>query len=389
MDKERILLVESNPDISDFITRQALKPFGYNVNTVNDASTAIRQAIQFAPDVIVSNLELPGLSGKDLLVALTSQGQTAPLIVIAEKGQENSILQAFRLGASDYLPWPVREAEVVSAVERALKQVRERREREKLDRQLKQTNEELQQRVRELTTIFGIGKAVLSITDQRALMDKIVEGAAYVSGADFGWLLLRDEKSRNFLLAAQRNLPEAWAKKIGHPLDDGISSLVALSGETLAIHGEPLKRFKVASLGQAAVVAPVKVQQEVIGLLVVVRKENRELDHNVQTLLTTVADYASVSLVHARLFRALQESVEAAQNGERRKNELIHALRSEIKSLLQPVTYPVELMLGGKMGGLSDGQQEALQAVQAALKRGLQVVTSDRPSQPLHSGTGE
>ena len=54
---------------------------------------------------------------------------------------EADIMQAFRLGASDYLLWPVREAEAISAVERALRQVRERRERERLARQLQSTNQ--------------------------------------------------------------------------------------------------------------------------------------------------------------------------------------------------------------------------------------------------------
>ena len=67
---EKILVVESNPDTSDLIARQALKPFGYQVNIAADGSSAIRQAVQFQPDVLIANLSLSGLSGKDLLVAL-------------------------------------------------------------------------------------------------------------------------------------------------------------------------------------------------------------------------------------------------------------------------------------------------------------------------------
>ena len=171
---ERILIVESDPDVTDLIARQALKPLGYQVATANDGASAIRQAVEFQPNVIIIALNLPGLSGKDLLVALSSQGIITPVIVLAQKGEEPDVIQAFRLGANDYLILPAREAEVVSSVERTLKQVREVRSREKLDRQLKQTNDELQRRVRELTTIFSVGRAVISITDQRVLLEKIV-----------------------------------------------------------------------------------------------------------------------------------------------------------------------------------------------------------------------
>ena len=379
---ERILVVERDPDILEVVVHQALEPLGYQVQIAEDVNTAISAAVKLAPDLVIVSLNLPGLNGKDLLVALSSQGLLIPMIVIAGKGQENKVIQSFRLGASDYMLWPMREAEVVSAVERALKQVREMRARKRLDQQLKETNQELQKRVRELTTIFAVGKAVISITDQRVLFDKIVEGMVYVAEADYGWLLLRDERSRTYVLAAHRNLPDLWAKKMGQPLDDGVSSLVALSGEALAINGEPLKRFKVSTLGSSVVVVPVKIQQEVIGLLVVVRKGDVAFEKNMQTLLDAVADYASVSLVNARLFRALQETADSAQAGEKRKEDQMQALRTEIQSILQPVTYPIDLLLTGKMGQLTAEQEQALTTTQSALHKVVKLATAERPSQP-------
>jgi DNA-binding response OmpR family regulator len=379
---ERILLVESDPEIRDLIAHQALEPLGYQVQVAEDVNTALQYAARSAPDLVIADLNLPGLSGKDLLVALNSQGVQVPVIVIAEKGQENKVIQAFRLGGSDYLVWPVREAEVVAAVERCLKQVRESRAHQRLDLQLKETNLVLQRWVRELTAIFAVGKTDVSITDQRALFDKIVEGMVYVAEADYGWLLLRDERSRTFLLASHRNLPEIWAKKLGHPLDDGVSSLVSLSGETLAINGAALKRFKAASLGNSVVVVPIKIQQEVIGLLVVVRKADVVFERNMQTLLEAVADYTSVSLVNARLFRTLQESADVAQTGEKSKSDQLQALRKELQSLFQLVTYPIDMLLTGKMGTLTDEQQQALKSTQSALQRTLQLISVDRLTQP-------
>lgn len=156
---ERILVVENNPDIRDLVARQALTTSGYQVKTATTASTAIQLEMTFSPDLIITNLHLPDLSGIDLLVALSSQGTDLPVILIAEQGMEADVIQAFRLGASDYLNWPARKAEVLAAVERALKNVRFRREREELEKQIKQTNFERQRRVRELTTIFFSGES--------------------------------------------------------------------------------------------------------------------------------------------------------------------------------------------------------------------------------------
>lgn len=378
---ERILLVESDPDISDLIARQALKPLGYQVDIVTDAGSAIKKALQTPPDLVIANLNLPGLSGKDLLVALSSQGSTAPLIVIAGKGQEQDLIQAFRLGANDVLLWPAREAEVVSAVERVLTQVREMRARRRLDEQLKDTNDELQRKVRELTFIVAVGKAVVSITDRRVLFERIVEGALQVAGADLGWLLLRDDRTKTFLLTAHRNLPEAWAKKMGQPLDDGISALVALSGESLLIHGDPLQKFKVAALGRSAAVTPIKVRNEVIGLMIVVRRAQKAFGETEQTLLEAVADYASISLVNERLFRTIQQNAEAARSGEKQQNELFQSLRRSAQKELDGILYPLGLLLTGKTGPLNAEQRQALSSANAALQRLSEVVSQNRPAE--------
>jgi len=378
---ERILLVENDPAISDLIVLQALRPLGYQIQLVEDVSTALQQIDRGAPDLVMADLTLPGLNGKDLLVAMGSQGLQVPVIVIAKKGQEQKVIQAFRLGGTYYLLWPMREAEVVSAVERALKQVRERRSRQHVDLQLKETNQELQERVRELTTIFGVGRAVLSITDQRLLFDKIVEGLVFVAEADFGWLLLRDETTRTFTLAAHRNLPKAWSERMGQTLDDGINPLVALSGETLAMNGEVLQRFKVASLGRSAVVVPVKIRKEVIGLLAVVRKRDLPFDRSMLTLLEAVADYASIALVNAHLFRALQEAARSAQDGEKGRMEPVQALARVILGRLQPVMDPIERLLAGKMGTLTEDQVQTLKRTQAALEDVLKLVSQRQAAQ--------
>lgn len=386
--RERILVVENDPDASDLIARQALRPLGYQVKVVDLASEAIQQAVLFAPDLVITSLDLPDLSGKDLLVALSSQGLDLPVVMMADKGQESDVIQAFRLGASDYLSRPVREAELVSAVERSLKQIRARRERENLAQKLQETNRELQRRVRELTTIFAIGKAVTSITDHSTLFSRIVEGAVYVTEADRGWFLVRDEGDQHFVLRAYRNLPKPLEAKLNQPWDDGISSLVALSGEALSIHGEPLKRFKIARLGQAALVVPVKIQEEKIGLLVVVRKAPQPFTTSDQTMLEAVADYASISLVNTRLFRALegraqslQRAMERARQNERTKDARLQNLAETLRRPLKAVQGYVDMLSEGHYGKTTTEQRKALGQLEDQLKRIEEVLEQTEVSQ--------
>jgi len=380
---DHILLVENDPEISDIIARQALKSIGYQVDVVPDSSSAIKHSLQTPPDLIIADLNLPGLSAKDLLVALSSQGVSPPLLVIAGKGQEHDIIQAFRLGAADYLLWPARDAEVVSAVERVLQRVHEVRDRQRLDLKLSETSHELQQKVRELTAIMNIGKAVISITDQRFLFQKIVDGAAQATEADIAWLLVRDEESKAFLLTAHHGLPEVWSKKMNMPLDDGISGLVVLSGETLSIAGEPLLKFRAANLGRSVCAAPIKVQKDVIGIMVVVRKEARPFERIEQILLEAVSDYASISLVNARLFRALKDSADASKEAQRRQNAVLEAVRSSVAEELHAAVYPIDLLLTEKQDRLSEFQRQALQTARAALQRLARAAEKTTPPIPI------
>jgi DNA-binding response OmpR family regulator len=379
---ERILVVESDPDISDLIARQSLQPLGYQVSVAFDAGSAIRQSVQTPPDLIIANLELTGLSGKDLLVALSAQGINVPFIVIAKKGNESDVIQAFRLGATDTILLPFRDAEIVAVVDRVLKLTREGRTRAQLDKQLKQTNQDLQRRVRELTTIFSIGRAVISVTDQRVLFDKIVEGATQVAEADMGWLLLRDDKTHSFLLVAQKNLPEIWARKINQPLDDGVGNLVSLSGETLAINGKALTQFKASQFGKAIVVVPIKVHKEVIGLMTILRKADRPFEPVEQSLLEALADYASISLVNAQLFRALAQSADAAQAGETRKYNHLEGMRKELQSQIQSAIYPLDLLRAGQLGPLTPDQQKALERIKKAIER-ITLLADQQSTKPI------
>ena len=366
---DRILLIEDDPEISDLIARQALIPVGYYVDVVADSSAAITQALLVPPDLIITDLNLSGLTAKDLLVAFAAQGIHTPVLVIASKGQEQDIIQAFRLGAADYLLWPARDAEVLSAVERVLTRVHETRDRQRLDLKLSEMNQQLQRRDRELAALLSIGKAVVSITDHRTLFQKIIENVIHISGANLSWLLIRDEDKKQFLLVAQQGLPKVWAKKINMPLDDGISGLVALSGETLSISGEPLLRFRVANLGRSACVVPIKIQKEVIGMLVALRQEARPFEKMEQTLLEAIADSISMSLLNARLFRALNTALQTSREGERQQNALFESVRSSLAEELQSVAQPLDLLLGEKLGSLEEPQRQALQAVRLALQR--------------------
>jgi len=128
-----------------------------------------------------------------------------------------------------------------------------------------------------------------------------------VTEAEMGWVLVRSEDSDQLILRAERNLPTGMSPKLQQVWDDGVSALVMLSGETLAIQGEGLAKFKLAQFCSTALIAPIKVRDQQIGVICVAREHERPFTERQQVMLEAVADYASISLVNARLFQALEE----------------------------------------------------------------------------------
>lgn len=309
-DKERILLVESDPQICEQIADNTLIPLGYQVRVIHEPNIAISEIRDFTPDVVLVNINLPGLSGKDLMVAITSQGIDTNFIVIAQKGQESEILHAVRMGAEDYLFWPAGDAEVVSVIENSLQRSRQVRESNQLNSKLQETRRIDQKRIQQLKMLLAISKEFISIRSQHELMNRLVEGVVHLSGADMGWIYLLNEISGNYRLAASCNLPELWVNRLGTTMEDGISSMVAMSGESLVLHGVSLKRFKVANLGQTAAAFPIKKNKKVVGLFVIVREKNLPFKQSEMAMMESVAELASLTLERLSQQQSIQTRVE-------------------------------------------------------------------------------
>jgi len=116
---KRILVVEDN-DLNRKLFCDVLKANGHEVVPVADGSNVIATARKFAPDLVIMDIQLPGVSGVDLIAELKDNGDLAKVPVLAVtayagKGDEERIRGA---GAEDYLAKPVSIGPFMAAVRR-------------------------------------------------------------------------------------------------------------------------------------------------------------------------------------------------------------------------------------------------------------------------------
>jgi two-component system NtrC family sensor kinase len=345
------------------------------------------------PDILITALDLPGLSGRDLLTAMHSQGLDTIIIATGPRGAESQAMQAFRLGAKDYLSKPVREAEVVASIDRALGEVRLRRERQQLSDKLASANQQLERRVKELTTLASIGKAVTAITTLSQLFTRLLEAGMFVTEAEVGWLLVADEHSGKPVLRAAKNLPNTGTIKLNQAWDDGIASLLMLSGEGLSLSGAPLARLRAGQVVKSVVAVPLKARDKVVGVIVAGNKTGRPFSERDQAMLSAVADYAVIAMINGRLFSAMEARVHTLQatydelvKTTSQREEQWRQAGQHLQPPLAQARAALEHLARGQVGSLSAPQAQALSSALeriAALERLLAELGA--PSQPKAS----
>ncbi|NJM94565.1 MAG: response regulator transcription factor [Cytophagales bacterium] len=117
---KHILLAEDDAELAESIMKR-LRQEGFLCTRVYDGELAWRAAEQEAFDLVLLDVNLPRLSGFDLCQRLRLRSAQLPIIMITALGDIESKMDAFRLGADDYLVKPFHHAELVAKVKVFLK----------------------------------------------------------------------------------------------------------------------------------------------------------------------------------------------------------------------------------------------------------------------------
>jgi DNA-binding NtrC family response regulator len=121
MSDRRILVVDDEPDMVENCTR-ILRRAGYRVVSTTDSERALALVESEHPDVLLTDLKMPGLDGMELMRRAHDIDPTLPVIMITAFGSIESAVAAIKAGAFDYLPKNFSVDDLTVDVERALRQ---------------------------------------------------------------------------------------------------------------------------------------------------------------------------------------------------------------------------------------------------------------------------
>jgi two-component system NtrC family sensor kinase len=299
-----ILVADDNRDIRDFLEQAVLIPAGYAVRSVGDGMSALTLALDLRPDLVISDLQMPGLQGLDLIRRLRQERPTLPVILMTSEGSETVALEALRAGAADYLAKPFEAEQMLAAVGRALAEGRRWRALEQDQADARQSAVILERRLQELETLSLIGRTVTAVLDLNSVLTTVVEAAVRLTGAEEGSLLLLDPRSGELYMRASKNFDEEFARTFRLHVQDSLAGQVLANGEPVILDEKSPQKIKTSYLVHSLLYVPLRVRGKMIGVLGVDnRKAGRTMTAQDQTVMMAMADYAAIAVDNAQLYQ--------------------------------------------------------------------------------------
>ena len=112
----KLLVIEDDRTVGQYVKR-GLAEAGFHVDLVGDGIEGLRAASEGHYDVVVLDLRLPGMEGREILRTLRDRGKTVPVLVLTAQDTVDYKVQALRMGADDYVTKPFALEELLARVE--------------------------------------------------------------------------------------------------------------------------------------------------------------------------------------------------------------------------------------------------------------------------------
>jgi two-component system KDP operon response regulator KdpE len=119
MEIKRILLVDDETQITRTLKR-SLMAHRYDIRTAADGESALDLFFDWSPDLVITDLSMPEMSGLELCRELRKTSQV-PIIVLSVKGEEKTKVEALDVGADDYITKPFGIDELLARIRAALR----------------------------------------------------------------------------------------------------------------------------------------------------------------------------------------------------------------------------------------------------------------------------
>ncbi len=314
MTRERLLIIDDSQEMRDFLAETLFRPEGYEIEIARNGVEGLASALVNPPDLIITDLAMPEMDGLTMIEEMRRAGYEYPIILMTAEGSEAIAVRAMRAGVMDYFVKPFDPEMLKGSVERILRSTRIGAFRAGIPNQ---------RRLEALNMLMAIAKSMTSLLDLEKVLGRVAEAAVYLSGAEEGTIMLVDRATGELYIRATKNMQEGL-RNVRLPIKDSLAGRVVNTGEPLVISGQGAQKFKTQYLVQSLIYVPLKLKDEVIGVLGVHNREKTTpLSKEDAGLMASLADFAAIAIYNAQLYRR-------SELGRTRLYQIFNELRDPI-----------------------------------------------------------
>ncbi len=379
----RVMVVEDDDTVAD-VLREVLSGEPYELLFADTAEKAMAAITAECPDLILTDISLPGKSGLDVMRHARAMDPEVAVILMTGYASMQTAIDALRQGASDYFTKPFEEiGDIPRTVIRHLRNRRLKVENRALLEQLQRQNEvlqrheqELRERVAQATgnldTLYRVSMEIGANLELQPRLQGIAETASRLVSARAAVVYLQSEETGEFRGVA--------AHGIELPLvEDGAPHFVAGTGllgqvasqQSAARRGSPGgERFELPGfagpIAHELLAVPMVQERQAIGVLVVLDRTEGFSDDDVE-FLRMFATQAAVQVRNSQLF-------EHTKVLDRLKSDFVAVVSHEIRTPLTSVKGALELLSDSRYFQNSDQQSKLLTIAHANAERLLLLI---------------
>ena len=307
--RPRVLVADDNPDMRRYIAD--LLGRSYEVLTVRDGEAALQAARSAPPDLVLSDVMMPGLDGFGLLKALRADKRTRrlPVILLSARAGEESAVEGLDAGADDYLVKPFSARELLARVRTHVDLARQRRAWEsELELRVKErtadlaaensrrerTERKLEAQLQRSSLLDQITRAIAERQDLQSIFQIVMRSVEENLPADVCWIGLEGSETKGLVLESDL-IYDPDVSRASMPIPQ------ALAG------------FNLRSL----VSVPLQAEGKRLGVLMAGRREPDSFSSGECEFLRQLTEHVALAAHQAQLHESLRVAYEELRQTQR------------------------------------------------------------------------
>lgn len=337
---------------------------GYTVKSVHDGFAAVDAARNLVPDLILLDINMPGMNGLEVLRQLREDSTTStiPTIIITAMGELSNVVQGLNLGADDYLKKPFHPQELLARAQSKMK--------------ARKLEDKLQRRSQELEALLRVSEELSQHLETDELLDFVLLLVADLLPCEVAGIFHLDEDG---LVIDQRYKQKDGTIAEPHTEPQAVADYLIQKNNAVLWPG---KDEILDNRYQSGIIVPMKYGDTVAGLLMIGRDKSYDDSH--VRLLLGISRQAALALRNAELYEIQSDyalhledmvaertsELESAQELLIRSEKLasIGRLAASIAHEINNPLLPIQINLGDMLEDVRSGHNVEIQDIEKTLE---------------------